>query len=158
MQEQTKLHPNIQIQNISHLHYSPYWLLHALLALLDYASSAHEIDFVHRPSVSQLSLYPMHGFLSNCTCCFPWAIHLDVFFFKLKKETFSIFLRFCSVFVNMGPYGCKKLVNKVFIKMQLFACWEHWKINESLKTKIKTLLRRQIAANSFQTSSGFSSQ
>ena len=53
-----------------------------LLALLDYISIAHEIAIcrssVVRPSVSQLSLNLMHGFLSNCGCCFLWAIRSDV--------------------------------------------------------------------------------
>ncbi len=64
------------------------------LALLDYVSRAHEIEIrpssvVRRPSVRlwhQLSLNFMHGFLSNFSCGFPWAICPDVFFhFFLKK-------------------------------------------------------------------------
>ena len=34
---------------------------------------------VRHPSVSQLSLNLMHGFLSNFSCGFPWAIRSDVF-------------------------------------------------------------------------------
>ncbi len=57
------------------------------LALLDYVSRAHEIAIYPssvvrpsvRPSVSQLSLNLMHGFLSNFGCWFPWAIRSDVF-------------------------------------------------------------------------------
>ena len=55
-----------------------------ILALLDYVTRAHEIEIrpssvVRCPSVSKLSLYLMHGFLSNFSCCFPWVIHWDVF-------------------------------------------------------------------------------
>ncbi len=45
------------------------------LALLDYVSRAHEIAIclssVVRPSVSQLSLNLIYGFLSNFSCGFP---------------------------------------------------------------------------------------
>ncbi len=52
------------------------------LALLDSVSRGHGMEFlsvVRRPSgrpssVSQLSLNLMHGFLSNFSCGFPWAI------------------------------------------------------------------------------------
>ena len=79
------------------------------LALLDYVSRAHEIEICPsfvvrrpsvRPSVSQLSLNLMHGFLSNFGCCSLWAIRWDVFWI-LKKKCFRIFFWF----VNMGPHG-----------------------------------------------------
>ena len=58
-------------------------ILTFILALLDYVSRAHEIEICPssavRPSVSQLSLNLMHGFLSNFGCCFPWAIRSDFF-------------------------------------------------------------------------------
>ncbi len=84
---------------------------------------------VVRPSVSQLSLNLMHGFLSNFSCGFPWAIRSDVFLIFEKKFFFFDFLRIFFVFVNMGPYGSKSF---------------------------KTLLRLQIAAESFQTFPEFS--
>ncbi len=69
------------------------WFIMILfLALLDYVSRAHGIaicpsSVVRRPSVrpsvrlsvSQLSLNLMHGFLSNFSFGFPWAIRSDVF-------------------------------------------------------------------------------
>ncbi len=55
---------------------NPTFFFH-FLARLDYVSRAHDIEIcpssviVRRPSVSQLSLNRMHGFLSNFGCCFP---------------------------------------------------------------------------------------
>ncbi len=54
-------------------------ILTIFLALLDYVRRAHEIEICPsvirrpsvRPSVSQLSLNLMHGFLSNFGSCFP---------------------------------------------------------------------------------------
>ncbi len=64
------------------------------LALLDSVSRGHGMGFlsivrrlpsvrpsVVRPFVSQLSLNLMHGFLSNFSSSFPWAIRSDVFWF-----------------------------------------------------------------------------
>ncbi len=63
------------------------------LALLDHVSRAHGIAIcpssVIRPSVSQLSLNLMHGFLSNFSCGFPWAICSDVFLMFEKKFFFD---------------------------------------------------------------------
>ncbi len=72
----------------------------------------------------------MHGFLSNFSCGFPWAICPDVYFI-FEKKTFSDFLRIFFVFVNMGPYGSENF---------------------------KMLLLLQIADKSFQTFPEFSSQ
>ncbi len=119
-----------------------YWrflkLLFSFLALLDYVSRAHEIAICPssvrrpsvRPSVSQLSLNLMHGFLSNFICGFPWAIRSDIFWI-FEKKFFLDFLWIFFVFVNMGPYGSENL---------------------------KTLLLLQIAAKSFQTFPEFSPQ
>ncbi len=60
--------------------------------------------FVRRPSVvrlwHRLSLKLLHGFLSNLSCGFPWAIWLEGFFFF-----FWFCLRIFFMFVNIGPYG-----------------------------------------------------
>ena len=64
------------------------------LALLDYASRAHEIvicpSSVVSPSVTQLSLNLMGGFLSNFGCCFPWAIRPKKFW-NFEKNFFYFF-------------------------------------------------------------------
>ncbi len=107
------------------------------LALLDYVSRAHQIKIrpssvVCRPSDRlwhQLSLNFMHGFLSNFSCGFPWAICPDIFFI-FEKKNFLNFLQIFFVFVNMGPYGSENF---------------------------KTLLLLQIAFESFQTFPEFSS-
>ncbi len=106
------------------------------LALLDYVSRAHEIEIrpssVRRPSVRlwhRLSLNFMHGFLSNFSCGFPWAICPDIFFIFKKIKNFN-FLRIFFIFVNMGPSESKNF---------------------------KTLLLLQITAESFQTFPEFSS-
>ncbi len=100
------------------------------LALLDSVSRAHGMGLlsVVRPSVSQLSLNLMYGFLSNFSCGFPWAIRPDGFWI-FEKKFFLDFLRIYFVFVNMGPYGSKNF---------------------------KMLLLLQIAAESFQTFPEFS--
>ncbi len=102
------------------------------VALLD-VSRAHEIEIcpssVVRPSVSQLSLNLMHGFLSNFGCCFPWAIRSDAFWI-FEYFFYYYFLRIFFVFVNKGPNGSENF---------------------------KTLLLLQITAKSF-TFSEFSSQ
>ncbi len=79
------------------------------LALLDYVSRAHEIEI--RPSFvrlwHRLSLKFLHGFFSNFSCGFPWAICPDGFFISFVNFfLFFIFyfLRIFFVFVNMGPY------------------------------------------------------
>ncbi len=46
---------------------------------------------VRRPSLLQLSLNLMHGFLSNFGCCLPWAIRSD-FFSIFEKEIYFGFL------------------------------------------------------------------
>ncbi len=84
-----------------------------------------------RPSVRlwpRLSLKLLHGFLSNFSCGFPWAICPEVFF-NFEKKIILIFLRIFFVFVNMGPYGSENF---------------------------KMLLLLQIAAKSFETCPEFS--
>ena len=65
--------------------------------------------FVGRPSGRlwhRLSLNLLHAFLSNFSCCFPWAICPDIFLILKKK--WGDFLRiFFFVFVNMKPYLSK---------------------------------------------------
>ena len=61
---------------------------------------------VRRPSMLQLSLNLMHGFLSNFGCCIHWAIRSDVFWIFFKKNL-GDFLTIFFVFVNMGPMGAK---------------------------------------------------
>ncbi len=74
-----------------------YMELKSFSAVLDYVGRAHGIAICPssvvrpssgsvRPSVSQLSLNLMHGFLSNFTCSFPWAIRSDLFFLILEKK------------------------------------------------------------------------
>ncbi len=45
----------------------------------------------HRPSVSQLSLNPMHGFLSNFGCCCTWSIRSDIFLNFCPKNFWDFF-------------------------------------------------------------------
>ena len=59
------------------------------LPLLHYVGRAYESQFVRRlssvvPSMTQLSVNQIQGFLLNFGCCFPWAIRSEVFF-NLKK-------------------------------------------------------------------------
>ncbi len=63
--------------------------------------------FVVRPSVSQLSLNLMHGFLSNFSCGFPWAIRSDVFFNFWKKNVFLIFYEYFSFSLTWDHMGAK---------------------------------------------------
>ncbi len=71
-----------------------------ILALPDYVSRAHEIEIrpssVVRPSSvrlwDRLSLKLLHGFLSNLSCAFPWAICSDVF--SLLKTIFDFFTKY----------------------------------------------------------------
>ncbi len=56
---------------------------------------------VVRPSVSQLSLNSLHGFLSNFSCGFPWAIRSDFFWIFQKK----FFLNLLRIFFD--PMGAK---------------------------------------------------
>ncbi len=65
-------------------------------------------DSVRRQSsVSQLSQNLLGRFLSNFSCCLPWAMPRK--FFSLKKNAFSKFSRcFLFIFVNMERYGSKK--------------------------------------------------
>ncbi len=70
--------------------------------------------FVRRPSVRlwhRSSLKSLHGFLSNFSCGFPWAICLDVFFFFIFEHFYFDFLRIFFVFVNMGPYWSQNFKN-----------------------------------------------
>ncbi len=75
--------------------------------------------FVRRPSIhpssirlwNQLSLNLLHGFLSNFGSCFPWATCPDVLKFWKKIFFFLAFLRIFLFFVNVGPYGSKKIQN-----------------------------------------------
>ncbi len=67
-------------------------MINKWLALFDYVSRAHEIEI--RPSSARLwhwlSLKLLHGFLSNFSCGFPWAICPE-FFFIFEKKKFWIF-------------------------------------------------------------------
>ncbi len=51
--------------------------------------------------MSQLSLFPMHGFPSNLGCCFPWAIRSDVF------ELLLLFCEYVSYSLTLDPKGAK---------------------------------------------------
>ncbi len=86
------------------------------------------ISLTHPSIRPSVSLNLIHRFLSNFGCCFPWAIRSN--FFWIFGISFCDFLRIFLVFVNMGPYR---------------------------SPDFKTLLL-QIAAESFQTYSEFSSQ
>ena len=69
---------------------------------------------VVRPSVWQLSLNLMHGFLSNFSFGFPCAIRSDMFeFFK----TF-FFVWVFSILVNMGPCGSKNFKTLLLLQSQ----------------------------------------
>ncbi len=59
-----------------------------------------------RPSVSQLTQNPFGGFLSNFSCCLPWAIHPD--FLEIKNKTrFPRFPSFFSFSLTWYPTGAK---------------------------------------------------
>ena len=130
--------------------YSSFWHVIWLnflsfLAVLDYVSRAHKTEIspssVVRPSVAQLSLNLMHGFLSNFGCWFCWAICSGVFaifenffFFWIFYESFSFSLtwdpmeakiskRYSSynsqpnafkLFLNFLPYGPHKTTFRIF--------------------------------------------
>ena len=69
-----------------------------------------------RPSVRlwhRLSLKLLHGFLSNFSCGFPWAICAD-FFFPFRKKNILILLRIFFVFVNTGPYRSENYTTQKF--------------------------------------------
>ncbi len=65
-----------------------YCIIMELLALLDYVRTVYEIENCPS-SVLQLPLNLMHIFLSNFSCCFPWALCSDVF--EKKKTHLPIF-------------------------------------------------------------------
>ena len=117
--------------------------------------------FVRRPSsvcrssVLQLSLYPMPGFLSNLSCCFPWAICWDVFwnfeiFFTMEpngSENFKQLLLIqkwkkkkkkngFQVLLNFLPIGPHKLLG---LQLEFwgirFGFLKFWKCYSSYKFK-----------------------
>ncbi len=59
---------------MEHMHWKPFYLC------LTMSAELMKLQFVHRPSVSLLSLNLVHRFLSNLGCCFPWAIRSDKYF------------------------------------------------------------------------------
>ncbi len=80
---------------------------------------------ISRPSVRlwhRLSLNFMHGFLSNFSCGFPWAICPDVFFFfifkKKKIEFFTIFFTNFSFSLTCDPMEAKISKRYSFYKSQ----------------------------------------
>ena len=114
------------------------------LALLDYVSRAHEVAIcpspVVRPSMSQLSLNFMHGFLSNLSCGFPCIFGKKMFFL-------FIFLGIFFIFVNMGPYGRQDFKTVLLLQItaesfeayndfpngphkNTFGIFENWNFNE----------------------------
>ncbi len=89
-----------------------------------------------RPSVSQLSLNLMHGFLSNFSCSFPWAINSDVFL--IFEKTFFFFLIFYEYFsfsLTWDPMGAKISKRYVAAPPQLSVSGipptasDHWNTN-----------------------------
>ncbi len=141
-----------------------YQVLQPFLALPDYVTRADEIEIcpsvcsssvrtsVH-PSVClwhQLSLKLLHGFLSNFSCGFSWAICLDVFvqffFFIFKNFFFDFFTNIFSLTWDpMGveiskryyPYKSQPKVSKLFLNFltngphkSMFGIFENWNFNE----------------------------
>ncbi len=81
-----------------------------ILALLDYVSRAHEIEIcpssVVRRSCHNYRYPILNRLLSSFSCCFPWAICRETFWFSEKQMHFTIFPDgFFFVFVNKEPYG-----------------------------------------------------
>ncbi len=66
---------------------------------------------VIRLSMPQSLLYLMHEFLSNFSCCTPWAFSLDVFLFLIKKPHIFQFLALLDCFsraqeIEIRPSVC----------------------------------------------------
>ena len=72
--------------------YFPYWLFTSKRSLYMRFLWNRNLSVVLRPSVSQLSLKLMNGFLSDFGCCFPWAIPSDVFWIKKNWIFYEYFL------------------------------------------------------------------
>ncbi len=93
-----------------------------------------------RPSsVSQLSQNLLSGFLSNFSCCLPWALD---FFWILKKCivcNFARFFRFFYLFVNLGPYRAKTLQ-----KMLLLPSNHFWYFSNSSRIFFSVILTKVL--------------
>ena len=98
------------------------------LAVLNYVSRAHAIAI--RPSSAvclwhRLSLKLLHGFLSNFSLCFPWAIYAETFFvclfvwvFFLVFEKKMNFYKYFSFSLTWDPVGMKISKPYTFYKSQ----------------------------------------
>ena len=94
-----------------------------ILALVDYASRAHEIEIrpstVRPSSVSQISLYLMRDFLSNFSCSFPWAIRSDIFFLIFERKKNKHFPTFFYDFVCFRLHGTQRIFFRLLLNFLL---------------------------------------
>ncbi len=80
-----------------------------------------ESKFVRHPSVSQLPLNLLHGFLSNFMCGFSWTIRRANFLFLKKKiwEWGGILYGYISFSLTWDPYGSENF--KMLLVLQIAA-------------------------------------
>ncbi len=87
--------------------------------------------FVRCPSVSQLSLYLMCGFLSNLSCWFPWAICSNWTFEKKNTHItilYDVWFVFSLIWDSMQATFFKLLLNFLSNGPQKVIClWNFWK-------------------------------
>ena len=120
----------------------------------------------------RLSLNLLHGFLSNFSCCFPYAIYARTFFEFWKKwklflnflpngshtTTFGLFeilkidiLTIFFVLVNMGSYGSENF--KMLLLLQIAASIGRSFAN--CHSVVKATLRKNCRLRSTQKSLGW---
>ena len=110
----------------------------AFLALLDYVSRVHEIEI--RTSCvrlwHRLSLKLLHGFLSNFSCGFPWAICPDFFFLFIFDLFFNFFKEYFSFSLTWNPMGAKTSKRYSSLKSLLHSFNLSWIFLSVVLTKV----------------------
>ncbi len=123
---------------------------------LDCVSRAHEIEirplpFVRPSSVHlwhRLSRNLLHEFLSNFSCCFPWAIYMPEPFLNFRrKNVFGIFYKYFSISLtclwdpmgatNSKRYSSYKSQLKLFKNFLIFLLNGHHKLRLGIEMLTK---------------------
>ena len=123
-----------------------HWLLQKIVSIFSSAwlyqqsscnrSSSVVGPFVHRPSMSQLSLTLIHGFLWNFSCCFLLVIRQDLFEFLKKMGRGRIFYEYFSLSLTWDPIRTKmsKLYSSYKSQPKVFKLFLNFLPNDPHKT------------------------